>query len=85
MYEHPVSSEQHSAQHRLVLDLRLRIPMQVSCHFGCFACAALHFFSKKKSRKKSQKKATPSTTSAHDLFSMLVMELFVFFNGHFHL
>ena len=30
----------------------------------------LCIFFEKKSRKKSQKKATPSTTSAHDLFSM---------------
>jgi hypothetical protein len=44
--------------------------MRVSCYFGCFACVALHFFLKKKEEKKYKKKATPSTRSAHDLFSM---------------
>jgi hypothetical protein len=56
MYEHPASSEHHSAQHRLVLDLRLRIPTRGSCHFGCFACVALPFL-QKKAEKKAQKKS----------------------------
>ena len=46
-----------------------RIPTRVSCHFGCFVCVALLFL-QKKCRNKKPKKSHPSTTSAHDLFSM---------------
>ena len=44
-YEHPASSEHHSAQRRLVLDLRLQlqITMRAFCHFGCFGYVALPF------------------------------------------
>ena len=51
MYEHPVSSEHHSAQHRLVSS-------DSNAGFLLFWLFCMCFFAlKKKSRKKSQKKA----------------------------
>jgi hypothetical protein len=68
MYEHPASSEHHSAQHRLVLDLRLRIPTRVSCHFGCFVCVALPVLQKKSRNKKPKKSHSKYNIRAGSFF-----------------